>query len=138
MLSRLAAGLTEIDERFVQLGQSGSANANEIGAHVDKVRDSLRDLFLELEREPGRRRADWSAARNDLSQALTAVTAQLNTDVPAALAQVGEQAEGTKQHRRGDRADGRSDPAPPPTRPRPASPRPKPASDASTTRSTRC
>ncbi|HLL59527.1 MAG TPA: hypothetical protein VK391_06510 [Allosphingosinicella sp.] len=92
LVTGLSKELAELDERFAALGESGSGNSARIDNSIQALRASTQALFDEL--SGGQDRAGALIDRaHEMAEALTGVTAQLNGDVPAALARVEEQSE---------------------------------------------
>jgi predicted nucleic acid-binding Zn-ribbon protein len=92
LVTGLAKELTELDQKFAQLGQSGTANAEQLGTSIETVRARVNELAADLTGGQDRA-ANLIERAHEMAQALTSVTAQLNGDVPAALARVEEQAD---------------------------------------------
>jgi hypothetical protein len=95
LVTGLAKELTELDQKFAALGQSGTSNAEQLGTSIETVRARVNELATDLTGGQDRA-ANLIERAHEMAQALTGVTAQLNGDVPAALARVQEQAEQTR------------------------------------------
>ena len=95
LLNELSTGLTELDRRFGELRQSGTAGAELLDTSFGTVRVVAQELFREL--SSGHDRAkDLIDRAHEMAQALTGVTEQLSGEVPAALGRIEEQAERTR------------------------------------------
>jgi hypothetical protein len=92
LVTGLAKELSELDEKFALLGRTGSSNAEQLGTSIEAVRARVNELATDLTGGQDRA-ANLIERASEMAQALTGVTAQLNGDVPAALARVEEQAE---------------------------------------------
>jgi hypothetical protein len=92
LVTGLAKELAELDGKFAQLGQAGVANAEQLGTSIEAVRARVNELATDLSGGQDRA-ANLIERASEMAQALTGVTAQLNGDVPTALARVEEQAE---------------------------------------------
>ncbi|HEX8534036.1 MAG TPA: hypothetical protein VF662_07705 [Allosphingosinicella sp.] len=94
LVTGLAKELAELDQKFAALGQTGASNAEQLGTSIEAVRARVNELAADLTGGQDRA-ANLIERAHEMAQALTGVTAQLNGDVPAALARVQEQAEQT-------------------------------------------
>ncbi|PSJ39795.1 coiled-coil domain-containing protein [Allosphingosinicella deserti] len=96
LVTGLAKELAELDDWFAQLGRTGGAESEKLGAAVQAVRDSTRELITELGAGKISSESLIGSAR-DMSEMLTGVARQLGEDLPAALARVEDQAGRTRE-----------------------------------------
>jgi hypothetical protein len=95
LVTGLGKELAELDSWFDQLGLTGSAQAERLGAAVATVRDSAKALIEEL--GSGQREAAALAERSGrLQESLASLSGRLTEELPAALRGVEEQAERTR------------------------------------------
>lgn len=91
LVANLGEGLTDLDQRFAALGQSGSVNSEQLGNSIAHVRQAVQLLHEEI--GGGHDRATLLIGKaEEMAQALAGITAQLQGDIPAALTRVEEQA----------------------------------------------
>lgn len=94
LVTGLARELAELDQKFAELAATGANGTELVSASVETVRESLRQLSLEL--SGGNDRAsDFIERANHMAHALSHLTGQLNEEVPNALARIEEQANQT-------------------------------------------
>jgi methyl-accepting chemotaxis protein len=92
LVTGLAKELSELDQKFVQLGQSGTGNAELLGTSIEAVRTRVGELAADLTGSQDRA-ASLIGRAHEMAEALSGVTAQLSGGVPEALSRVQEQAE---------------------------------------------
>ena len=91
LLNGLSTELAEVETRFAELRETGLGGAGQLNESFGAVRGTAQELFREL--GDGQERARQLIGRaEEMAQALTGISAQLNGDVPAALGRVEEQA----------------------------------------------
>lgn len=87
LVEALSGDLDGLDERLKGLADSGAASRDALVASVEAVRERVRELQSELDGGDGRAVELIGRAR-ELGEALTSVTAQLQNELPQALADV--------------------------------------------------
>ncbi|TFI56755.1 hypothetical protein E2493_18520 [Sphingomonas parva] len=96
LVTGLSKELSELDEWFARLGRTGGEQSEKLGAAVQAVRDSTSALIAEIDGGKAGSEALIGSAR-EMTEGLTAVAAQLNQELPAALARVEAQAGATRE-----------------------------------------
>jgi hypothetical protein len=95
LVTGLGKELAELDAWFDQLGRSGGAHSERLGASVAAVRAAAGELLQEL--GAGQQQASGLIeSAGDLGTALTGIGSELRDQLPAALRNVEEQAERTR------------------------------------------
>jgi hypothetical protein len=90
LLESIGAEMAAIDQRFAQLGEAGAFNAGRLTAAIAEVRETLQQLHGDV--REGHETTGLSVERTQaLADMIGAISAQLATEVPAALAAVEEQ-----------------------------------------------
>ena len=95
LVASLGKGLADLDQRFAALGQSGSANSEQLAGSIAHVREAVQHLHSEIGGGHDRA-AELIGRANEMAEALAGITGQLQGDIPAALARVEEQAGQTR------------------------------------------
>jgi hypothetical protein len=95
LVSSLARDLSDLDQRFSQLAESGVGGTERLEGSLQTVRQAVQQLEVEL--GSGTDRAGELLGRaQQMAQALGGLTEQLNEGVPGALSRIEEQAERTR------------------------------------------
>jgi predicted nucleic acid-binding Zn-ribbon protein len=92
LVTSLARDLSELDERFLAIRETGSTTSDSLGGAIETVRTSMRQLNDEIGGSNDRATSLIERAR-EMAGAMSSVTEQLTGDVPAALSRIEEQAE---------------------------------------------
>ncbi|HEV2080014.1 MAG TPA: hypothetical protein VGR19_09010 [Allosphingosinicella sp.] len=95
LVARLGKGLADLDQRFAELGRSGSASSEQLAGSIAHVREAVQHLHSEIGGGHDRA-AELIGRANEMAEALAGITGQLQGDIPAALARVEEQAGQTR------------------------------------------
>jgi hypothetical protein len=96
LVTGLGKELAELDSWFDQLGRSGGAHSERLGESVAAVRAAAAELLQEL--GAGQQQASGLiASAGELGTALTGIGGELRDQLPAALRNVEEQAERTRE-----------------------------------------
>lgn len=91
LVTGLANELAALDQRFIQIAEAGTNRTEGLEASIENVRQVVNHLFAEL--NAGADRAgDLIGRAHDMAQALSVMAQQLDSEVPAALLRVEEQA----------------------------------------------
>lgn len=91
LVTGLANELTDLDQRFIQIAEAGTNRTEGLEASIEGVRRVVNHLLGEL--NAGTDRAgDLIGRAHDMAQALSVMAQQLDSEVPAALLRVEEQA----------------------------------------------
>jgi hypothetical protein len=95
LVSSLTRDLTDLDQRFSQLAESGVAGTERVEGSLQSVRNSVQQLASEL--GSGTDRASELLGRaHEMAQALGGLTEELAHNVPNALTAIEQQAERTR------------------------------------------
>jgi len=95
LLGELSRELGLLESRFEQFSEAGMANTDKLIDSFEAVRSRAAALSIELS-EGQERSRDLIGRAGEMNQALGAMAAQLNEDLPAGLVRVEEQAERTR------------------------------------------
>jgi hypothetical protein len=91
LVTGLSKELNDLDQRFAQLAETGTNRTEGLETSVESVRRIVNQLLIELG-SGNDRTSELIVRANEMTQALTSITRQLDSDVPEALTRVEEQA----------------------------------------------
>jgi hypothetical protein len=95
LVSRLARDLKDLDGTFASLGESGNASTERMREAVEHVRSAVQHLHSDIG-QSHERAVEVIARAGEMAEALGGITRQLESDLPAALREVEEQAGRTR------------------------------------------
>lgn len=95
LVSGLAKDLADLDQKFVQLAESGISGTELLEGSLHSLRGSVQQLTAELGDGTGRA-GDLLGRAQQVAEALGSLATQLDQDLPAALARVEGQADQTR------------------------------------------
>ena len=91
LVTSLSQALTELDQKFIQLAETGTSRTEGLETSIEAVRGVVTHLLSEL--NAGTDRAGELIGRaHDMAQALSSMAQHLDSEVPAALGRVEEHA----------------------------------------------